>query len=114
MSFQGRHGVLPDEQRDPQPFVVDVDLWLPLGDAAAADDLSRSVDYAAVFDRIREVVESRSYRLVETLAEAITRELLDRFPIDELEVRVRKPRAPLPGTFDYVEVAIRRGRAPQS
>ena len=114
MSFQGRHGVLPEEQREPQPFVVDIDLWLALDEAAAADDLSRSVDYAAVFDRVREIVESRSYRLIETLAETVAGELLDRFAVEELEVRVRKPRAPLAGSFDYVEVAVRRGRAPQS
>ena len=114
MSFHGRHGVLPEELREPQPFVVDVDLWLALGQAAAADDLSRSVDYAAVFDRVREIVESRSYALIEALAEAVAGELLDRFAVEELEVRVRKLRAPLPGIFDHVEVAIRRGRAPQS
>ena len=108
MAFRGRHGVLEHERTDPQPFVVDVEMSIDAAAAASRDDLADTVDYAAVFDCVRRVVEDESHRLIETLAETIARELLVRFPLGEIEVRVRKPDATLPGPFDYVEVAVRR------
>ena len=113
MVFQGRHGVLEHERAEAQRFVVDVEMSVDAAAAASDDDITRTVDYAAVFEAVRRVVEEESHRLIETLAEAIARALLVGFPLGEVEVRVRKPDAPLPGTFDYVEVAIRRSAPAQ-
>ena len=76
MVFQGRHGVLPSERVEPQPFEVDVVLALDLQPAGLADDLSRTIDYGVVFEEVRRIVESTSYRLIEALAEAIAQEIL--------------------------------------
>ena len=111
MVFQGRHGVLEREQRESQPFEVDVELILNLQPAAVDDDLTKTVDYAAVFDHVRQIVESTSFRLLEALAEAIAHELLTGFPIAEVDVRVRKPRVPIDGQLDYAGVEIRRQRS---
>ncbi|MBC7106990.1 MAG: dihydroneopterin aldolase [Firmicutes bacterium] len=110
MQFYGYHGVLRAEQSLGQPFVVDVDLFLDLEPAGLTDNLERTVDYARVFSLVEEIVTGRSYRLLEALAEAIAREILDRFPVAEVAVRVRKPRVPLPGIVGYAGVEIRRGR----
>lgn len=110
MTFIGRHGVLEGEQAEGQPFVVSVDYPVDAAAAARSDELGSTVDYAAVFDCVREIVEERSYRLIERLAEAIAGELLARFPVADVRVRVRKPEAPLPGDFEHVEISIRRGQ----
>jgi 7,8-dihydroneopterin aldolase/epimerase/oxygenase len=111
MVFQGRHGVFEQEQREPQEFQVDVELVMNLQPAAVDDDLTKTVDYGAVFDVTRQIVESTSFRLLETLAEAIAHELLTDFPVQEVGVRVRKPNAPIDGTFDYAGVEIWRQRS---
>ena len=108
MSFTGRHGVLEHEQVDPQRFVVSVDFPVDAARTARSDDLSSTVDYAAVFECVREIVEERSYRLIETLAEAVASAVLERFPVSEVAVRLRKPEAPLPGSFEHVEISVRR------
>ncbi len=110
MVFMGRHGVLEQEQRVAQPFHVDVELVLDLSPAGLEDDLTRTVDYGEVFESCRAIVESTSFRLIEALAEAIAHELLADFPIDEVIVRVRKPNAPIEGTFAYAGVEIARRR----
>ena len=71
MVFQGTHGVLEQEQREPQPFEVDVELLLNLQPAGVEDDLEQTVDYSVVFEACRQIVESTRFRLVEALAEAI-------------------------------------------
>ena len=114
MVFQGRHGVHEYEQRDPQPFEVDVELLLNLQPAAVDDDLAKTVDYGQVFEVTRQIVESTRFRLIEALAEAIAHELLTDFPVQEVGVRVRKPKAPLDGTFDNVGVEIWRQRSGSS
>jgi 7,8-dihydroneopterin aldolase/epimerase/oxygenase len=111
LRFLGRHGVELEERLEPQPFEVDLILRGDLSAAAASDDLADTVDYSAVFSLVGEVVEGRSYRLIEALAGAIADAVLAGHPVDDVEVRVRKPKAPLPGAFDAVEVRLRRQRS---
>lgn len=111
MRFLGRHGVTLEERMEPQPFEVDVVIWADLTDAVATDELATTIDYSAVFDRVGEVVQGESFRLIEALAGAIIEVVLETQPrVASIEVRVRKPEAPLPGTFETVEVVLRRDR----
>jgi dihydroneopterin aldolase len=112
MRFLGRHGVLAEEKVSEQPFEVDLVLHADLSDAAERDELSATIDYGAMFDLVREIVEDRSFDLIEALAGAIASEVLDATDperVSAVEVRDRKPEAPNPGDFDTVEAAhIRR------
>ncbi len=114
MRFLGRHGVRLEERMEPQPFEVDLLLELDLSRPAASDELADTVDYSAAFETVRLIVEGQSFRLVEALAGAIADAILAGYPVDGLEVRVRKPKAPLPGPFDTVEVRLTRQRRPQT
>ena len=114
MRFEGRHGVLTQEKVDAQPFEVDLVLHADLATAAETDRLDATVDYAALFDLVRSIVEGRSFDLIEALAGAIARAALaatDPKLVDRIEVRVRKPKAPIDGAFDTVEAALSRGRS---
>jgi dihydroneopterin aldolase len=110
MRFMGRHGVNPEEQVTPQPFEVDLILRTDLSQPSASDELGDTIDYSAVFTLVAGIVEDRSYRLIERLAGAIVEAVLATFPVDDVEVRVRKPKAPLPGAFETVEARLRRRR----
>ena len=112
MRFHGRHGYYDHELLTTQPFEVDVELFLNLQPAGVDDDLTKSVDYGAVYEAVRAIVESTSFRLLEAIAEAISHELLADFDVDEVCVRVRKPAVQLGGPLDYSGVEIRRRRAP--
>ncbi|HIE12682.1 MAG TPA: dihydroneopterin aldolase [Desulfotomaculum sp.] len=110
MVFFGRHGVLPVEREAGQRFLADVTLYLDLSPAGCGDDLSKTVDYLDVYGTVEEVVCGRSFRLIETLAETVAAALLERFPVSEVSVRIRKPGAPLPGFFEAVGVEVLRRR----
>src|SRR2546429_4983126 len=64
----GRHGVREHEQRDGQEFIIDAVLWLDTRAAAANDDLSLTVDYGAVADRLVRLASGPPVRLIQTLA----------------------------------------------
>jgi dihydroneopterin aldolase len=112
MVFLGRHGVLEQEQREYQPFHVDVELVLDLQAAGVDDDLERTIDYGVVFETCRSIVESTTFRLIEAIAEAIAHELLADFSATEVVVRVRKPNLPIEGTLGWAGVEIKRRRRP--
>lgn len=117
MRFEARHGVLEREKEEPQPFEVDVVLHLDLGPASELDELDATVDYAAVFDLVRAVVEGPPRNLIEALAGGIAGAVLaatEPALVEAVEVRVRKPQAPIDGAFDTVEAAVTRRRSAPS
>ena len=111
MEFFGYHGCFDEERRQGQNFVADVVLHLSTQAAGRTDDLEKSVDYAAVFEDVREVVEGAAKNLIEAVAEKIAANLLARYPVERVEVAVHKPAAPLAGAFRDVCVRIERSRA---
>ena len=113
MRFEARHGVHDWEKATAQPFEVDLILHADLGPAAERDDLAATADYGALHSVVREIVEGRSFDLIEALAGAIANAALaatDPSVVDAVEVRVRKPKAPIDGAFDTVEAALLRRR----
>ncbi|MEN6327360.1 MAG: dihydroneopterin aldolase [Syntrophomonas sp.] len=108
LKFKGCHGVLEIEQHTPQEFVIDLELDLDLAPAGLKDELELTVDYDQVFHTVRKIVENKSYKLIETLAENIARAILENFAVSAVEVTVYKPNAPVDGIFDYFAVKITR------
>lgn len=114
MRFMARHGVLGHEKVEPQPFEVDLVLHADLELAAISDELADTVDYGILLDTVTGIVTGRSFNLIEALAGAIAHDVLESTDpqlVDAVEVRVRKPRAPLDGDLDTVEVALLRRRS---
>jgi 7,8-dihydroneopterin aldolase/epimerase/oxygenase len=108
----GRHGVLDRERRQGQEFVVDAVLWLDTRAAAAADDLSLTVDYGALAASLAAIVSGEPVALIETLADRLAAACLSESgqAVREVEITVHKPQAPVPVPFGDVTVTIRRGR----
>ncbi|MGH3156285.1 MAG: dihydroneopterin aldolase [Streptosporangiaceae bacterium] len=110
LSVRGRHGVHDYERRDGQEFVVDAVLGLDTRPAAAGDDLSRTVDYGALAERLAAIVSGEPVRLIETLAERLAMTCLADLAVQEVEITVHKPQAPLAQAVEDVTVTIQRRR----
>lgn len=107
----GRHGVFDHERRDGQDFVVDVVLHVDSADittAAATDDLTHTVDYGTLADRLAEVVAGEPVNLLETLAIRLADVCLASPLVLEAEVTVHKPQAPIAHQFSDVAVTVVR------
>jgi dihydroneopterin aldolase len=108
--FFGRHGVSDEEQRVGGRYVVDIELTHDLSCAAASESLADTISYSEVYRAVREIIEGKSFRLLEALAEAIAQTLLARFPTEAVLVRVKKQPPPTAGIIDYAGVEIQRRR----
>jgi dihydroneopterin aldolase len=104
----GRHGVLEQERRDGQDFVVDVALTVDTRHAAATDDLAETVDYATLADRLAAVVGGEPVQLIETLAARLAQECLADGRVISARVTVHKPSAPIAHAFSDVAVTVVR------
>lgn len=102
------HGVHQAERDYGQRFVVDVDLSLDLREAGENDDLSATVDYGTVARMVERILKSEPVNLLETLAERICAETLLDARVQQVEVTVHKPQAPLTVTFADVAVTLLR------
>lgn len=108
MEFYGYHGVLKEEKRVGQPFVISVEMMLDLLPAGVSDDLTKTVNYAEAYLEIKKIVEDKNFDLIEALAHNIGMMLLERYEISKVKVVVDKPVAPLPGGSLAARVEIER------
>ncbi len=106
----GRHGVLAEERERGQRFVVDASLTLDTRAAAASGDLAETVDYGVLARRLADVVEGEPVDLLETLAARLVDVCLADPRVEQAEVTVHKPTAPMPVPVDDVSVTIVRRR----
>lgn len=104
------HGVLESERRTGQAFLIDVVVRFPQDDAAATDDLARTVHYGELAEQIVAAVERDPVDLIETVAARVANTVLAHDLVHEVSVTVHKPNAPISVPFSDVSVTIHRGR----
>lgn len=108
LRVRGNHGVLASERREGQEFVVDAELVVDTREAAAADDLAATVDYAGLAERLAAVVAGEPVGLIETLAARLAEVCTADPRVISARVTVHKPHAPIPLPFDDVAVTVER------
>lgn len=110
MVFYGYHGVTEAEKETGRRFEVDCELKIDIAEPGDTDELTDTVDYSAVYDKIEAIVTGKAFALVERLVAEIARALLDAFPVYEVTLRVRKVIPPIAGQIDCIEVEVTRAQ----
>ena len=104
------HGVFPEENEKGQPFFVNMVLYTDTREAGKQDELTLSTHYGEVCHLVTKRMKEHTYKLIETVAESVAREVLLQFPlVQALDVEIRKPQAPIGLPFESVSVRIHRG-----
>jgi dihydroneopterin aldolase len=85
------------------------DLRLELQDPAS-DSVEETVDYRDVVRCVQEVSASRQFQLLETMAAATADALLERFQLEGVRVRVRKPDVRLEAPIEWTAAIVERRR----
>jgi len=105
-----RIGVTERERAAEQEVLADVELGLNLRAAGNSDELDETINYQRVGAALVELARARPRKLIETLAEEAATELLGRFPVDWVRVRIKKPSALVNFGVPYAAVEIERRR----
>ena len=108
MIFYAYHGISEGEREVGAPYEVDVDLYLDLSEAGKSDNLEDTIDYQAVYHQVEHIILEKRYYLLEALAAKIADSVLEQFRPAWVTVRVRKPKVPVKGLLDHVEVEVIR------
>ena len=107
LSLMACVGVPDEELAAPQRLCFDLRFAALFQPAELNDDLSATVDYSKVSQRVEEIAHARARRLIETLADEIAAKLLEEFQLRWMEITLRK--FILPNT-EFVAVTVRRER----
>jgi dihydroneopterin aldolase len=90
LSVFGHHGARPYEKEAGQRLEVDLELEPTDDRAERSDRLADAVDYDHLYRTVREVVEGKSFHLLEALAAATAEMILERFTVRRVRVRIAK------------------------
>lgn len=105
-----KHGVYPEENVLGQKFVISAVLHTSTRKAGITDDLEYSVNYGEVSHFIQRFVTEHTWKLLESVAEQLAQALLLEYPlVEQVDLEIRKPWAPVGLPLDTVSVAITRG-----
>ncbi len=104
------HGAIPEENRLGQKFYIDLELFRDLRKAGREDSLEDTIHYGFIHDDVVKLAKENTFLLVERLAEEIAKLVLIKYEVEKINVRIRKPNAPINGHFEYAGVEITRSR----
>ncbi len=111
LAFFARHGALAEEAKLGQRFKLDVRLKL-VDDLSYEDDrIEDAVNYADVYEVVKDVFTGFRFNLLERAAEVIATEILERFEkVVEVSVNVKKPSVPVDCICEYFAAEVTRCR----
>lgn len=111
MVFYGFHGVYDEERRLGQRFIVTAKLYTNDSRDAAIKHLEDTIDYTLVYAKIKEIIETHQFQLLEACANHIADLLFEDFPLlVKLKLKIEKPSVPIQGSLRSVEVNLKRKR----
>ena len=106
MRFYAYHGVMPQETKVGNDFVVDLILTAPLEQAVKSDELDDTINYAAVYAVVKEQMDIPS-KLIEHVAGRILYALKERFPqLAAVELKLSKLNPPFGGDVHSASIIL--------
>ena len=111
MTFYGYHGVYDFEKEKGTDFEIDLELFTPLLKSSKSDNIEDTINYEDIYELVKKSFGSKSYFLLEKLADSISMSIFKEHKIDKLIIRVRKINAPLNGKLDSVEIELKREKS---
>jgi len=101
----GHHGVLPEEEKIGQFFILDLRLE---AQEPKEDRPDQMVDYGQVALAVERLFLEHRFLLIESLAQHILKGLEMFSKIHAISLKIAKPNPPIPLPLDHVAVTLRR------
>lgn len=108
LRVRANHGVYDFERENGQDFVIDLTVGIDLQAASASDDVTQTIHYGELAEKVAAAVASDPVDLIETVAERVADLVLAYPAASSVRVTVHKPDAPITVPFGDVAVSILR------
>ncbi len=106
IEFYSYHGVLEQETRVGNTFIINIKVGVDISEAAQSDDISDTINYAEMYEIIAQEMEKPS-KLIEHIAKRIIDSLKLRYPqIESIELKLSKRNPPIGGQAQYASVIL--------
>lgn len=110
MEFYAHHGLLPQETVAGNTYRVSLRMEADIVEAMRTDNVELTVNYADVYNDIRQLMDVNS-GLLEHVAGRIVDRLLGDYPlIESLWLKVEKLNPPMPGVIESSAVVVETSR----
>lgn len=103
-----RIGVPDEERAKPQRLLITVEMGTDMAACAVSDDLSQTIDYYAVCQRLLRFGDDQAWKLLETLASEIATMILREFRAASVSIEIKKFIIP---QTRFVSVSLSRPRS---
>jgi dihydroneopterin aldolase len=107
----GHTGYFDAEQELGQWFEVDLEITLDLSRTGDDDELAHTLNYAAVIERVKELVQSSRFRTIERLNTCLCEAVLAFPEVRQVRSSLTKVAAPIAGFDGRVTIEMVRRRA---
>ena len=106
MQFYAFHGVMAQETKVGNNYVVNICMTADLLRACESDNVDDTISYAVVYNLVKTEMEQPS-KLLEHVAMRIYKSIIKEFPqITAMEVRLAKNNPPISGDLKSAEIII--------
>ncbi len=111
MQFYAYHGVLEQEQKVGNQFIVSLSLCVEAENSLLSDEVNDTVNYAEVYQVVKDEMSIKS-KLLEHLAGRIVKRLFDEFDrVQSIRIKVSKPNPPFYAQLKSVSIQLEKHRA---
>ncbi len=106
----GYTGYLQEERFLGQWFEVDLRMTVDLTAAGQSDRIEDTLDYRSVITAVKEIISLSKFDLVEKLAETIIASVLSFDKVQQVELKLHKPGAPIPDFGGKITIELTRSK----
>jgi dihydroneopterin aldolase len=108
ITFHACHGVMEQERKIGNTYTIDLKLHTDFRPAIQTDDLKDTINYASVYEIVKEEMEIPS-NLLEHVAGRIINHIEHSFPaVTAIEIRLSKQNPPVSGDIKEAAVYIKQ------
>ncbi len=104
----GYTGFLPEEQVLGQWFEVNLTIAVDLAKAGESDAIADTLDYRNAIAKVKHLVETQKFALIEKLAHAIAQSILELDLVQQVCIELTKTAPPIPNFSGDITIMITR------
>jgi FolB domain-containing protein len=101
-------GVTKEEQSTRQTIILDIIIHFDAKKPGLSDSIKDTIDYSDINMHLKKMLDSKSFCLIERIAEEVSGTIMQSYLVNKVEVCVKKPSAIR--NADYAAVSIERER----